>query len=153
MSPQNAFLTHLGLETLHLRMERHSENALKVAQFLKNHPKVESVSYPLLEGDSQYEKAKKYLPKGASGVISFSIKGSREDAVAFMDHLKLAAIVVHVADARTAVLHPASSTHRQMSDKELEAAGISPTMIRLSIGIENVLDIIEDLEEAFTYSN
>ncbi|MBU3812474.1 MAG: O-acetylhomoserine aminocarboxypropyltransferase/cysteine synthase [Candidatus Niameybacter stercoravium] len=153
MSPQNAFLTHLGLETLHLRMERHSENALKVAQFLKNHPKVESVSYPLLEGDSQHEKAKKYLPKGASGVISFSIKGSREDAVAFMDHLKLAAIVVHVADARTAVLHPASSTHRQMSDKELEAAGISPTMIRLSIGIENVLDIIEDLEEAFTYSN
>lgn len=153
MSPQNAFLTHLGLETLHLRMERHSENALKVAQFLNNHPKVMEVSYPLLEGDSQYEKAQKYLPKGASGVISFTIKGSKEDAIAFMDHLKLAAIVVHVADARTAVLHPASSTHRQMSDKELEAAGISPTMIRLSVGIEHIEDIIEDLQEAFTYSN
>ena len=153
ISPQNAFLTNLGLETLHLRMERHSENALKVAQFLNKHPKVEHVSYPLLEGDSQYEKAQKYLPKGASGVISFTIKGNREDAIAFMDHLKLAAIVVHVADARTAVLHPASSTHRQLSDKELEAAGISPTMIRLSVGIENIEDIIEDLEEAFTYSN
>ena len=153
ISPQNAFLTNLGLETLHLRMERHSENALKVAQFLNKHPKVECVSYPLLEEDSQYKKAQKYLPKGASGVISFTIKGNREDAIAFMDHLKLAAIVVHVADARTAVLHPASSTHRQMSDKELEAAGISPTMIRLSVGIENLEDIIEDLEEAFTYSN
>lgn len=152
MSPQNAFLTNLGLETLHLRMERHSENALKVAQFLKNHPKVESVNYPLLEGDSQYDKATKYLPKGASGVISFTIKGSREDAINFMDHLKLAAIVVHVADARTAVLHPASSTHRQMSDEELRVAGISPTMVRLSVGIENIEDILEDLEAAFTYS-
>lgn len=119
LSPQNAFLTHLGLETLHLRMERHSNNALQVAEFLKEHSLVEHVSYPLLEGDSQHEKAKKYLPLGASGVISFNIKGNREIATQFMDALKLANIVVHVADARTAVLHPASSTHRQMSDEEL----------------------------------
>ncbi|MGL6173767.1 MAG: O-acetylhomoserine aminocarboxypropyltransferase/cysteine synthase family protein [Cellulosilyticaceae bacterium] len=149
LSPQNAFLTNLGLETLHLRMERHSQNALEVAKYLKEHGKVESVNYPLLEGDSQYEKAKKYLPKGASGVISFIIKGTREEAIQFMDSLKLANIVVHVADARTAVLHPASSTHRQMSDEELVSCGISPTMIRLSVGIENVQDIIEDLEQAF----
>lgn len=121
LSPQNAFLTHLGLETLHLRMERHSNNALQVAEFLKDHSLVEHVSYPLLEGDSQYEKAKKYLPLGASGVISFNIKGNREIATQFMDALKLANIVVHVADARTAVLHPASSTHRQMSDEELNS--------------------------------
>lgn len=152
ISPQNAFLTHLGIETLHLRMERHSENALKVAKFLKAHPQVESVSYPLLEGDTQYDKALKYLPKGASGVISFNIKGTKDDAVKFMDHLELAAIVVHVADARTAVLHPASSTHRQLSDSELVACGISPTLIRLSVGIENVDDIIQDLERAFSYS-
>lgn len=152
ISPQNAFLTHLGIETLHLRMDRHSENALKIAEFLNKHPQVASVNYPLLEGNSQYEKAKKYLPKGASGVISFEIKGTKEDAVKFMDHLELAAIVVHVADARTAVLHPASSTHRQMNDEELVAAGISPTLIRLSVGIENVEDIIEDLSRAFSYS-
>lgn len=148
LSPQNAFLTNLGLETLHLRMERHSENALKVAQFLAAHPAIEKVNYPLLQGDSQYEKAKKYLPQGASGVISFNINGTREKAIRFMDSLELAAIVVHVADARTAVLHPASSTHRQMSDEDLRAAGISPTMIRLSVGIENVIDIIEDLKSA-----
>ena len=152
ISPQNAFLTHLGIETLHLRMDRHSENALKIAEFLNKHPQVASVNYPLLEGNSQYEKAKKYLPKGASGVISFEIKGTKEDAVKFMDHLELAAIVVHVADARTAVLHPASSTHRQMNDDELVAAGISPTLIRLSVGIEIVDDIIEDLSRAFSYS-
>ncbi|MEG0012978.1 MAG: O-acetylhomoserine aminocarboxypropyltransferase/cysteine synthase family protein [Cellulosilyticaceae bacterium] len=149
LSPQNAFLTNLGLETLHLRMERHSENALKVAKYLKVHEAVESISYPLLEGDSQYEKATKYLTKGASGVISFVIKGDRETAVKFMDSLKLANIVVHVADVRTAVLHPASSTHRQLTDEELINCGISPTMIRLSVGIENVEDIIEDLEQAF----
>ncbi|MEG0351833.1 MAG: O-acetylhomoserine aminocarboxypropyltransferase/cysteine synthase family protein [Cellulosilyticaceae bacterium] len=149
LSPQNAFLTNLGLETLHLRMERHSENALKVAKYLKVHEAVESISYPLLEGDSQYEKATKYLIKGASGVISFVIKGDRETAVKFMDSLKLANIVVHVADVRTAVLHPASSTHRQLTDEELINCGISPTMIRLSVGIENVEDIIEDLEQAF----
>lgn len=149
LSPQNAFLTHLGLETLHLRMERHSSNALEVASYLEKHEKVESVSYPLLENNSQYEKAKKYLPLGASGVISFNIRGTKEDAVTFMDSLKLANIVVHVADARTAVLHPASSTHRQMSDEELVICGISPTLIRLSVGIENVKDIIADLEQAF----
>lgn len=149
LSPQNAFLTNLGLETLHLRMERHSDNALKVAKYLKVHEAVASISYPLLEGDSQYEKATKYLTKGASGVISFEIKGDRETAVKFMDSLKLANIVVHVADARTAVLHPASSTHRQLTDQELISCGISPTMIRLSVGIENVEDIIEDLEQAF----
>lgn len=149
LSPQNAFLTNLGLETLHLRMERHSDNALKVAKYLKVHEAVASISYPLLEGDSQYEKATKYLTKGASGVISFVIKGDRETAVKFMDSLKLANIVVHVADARTAVLHPASSTHRQLTDQELISCGISPTMIRLSVGIENVEDIIEDLEQAF----
>lgn len=152
MSPQNAFLTNLGLETLHLRMERHSENALKIARFLEKHPNVESVNYPLLESSSEYEKAMKYVPQGASGVISFNIKGGRAAAVKFMDNLKLAAIVVHVADARTAVLHPASSTHRQLSDSELQAAGISPSLVRLSVGIENVLDIIEDLEAAFSYS-
>lgn len=149
LSPQNAFLTNLGLETLHLRMERHSQNALEVAKYLKGHVKVECVNYPLLEGDSQYEKAKKYLQKGASGVISFVIKGTRDEAIQFMDSLKLANIVVHVADARTAVLHPASSTHRQMTDEELMNCGISPTMIRLSVGIEHVQDIIEDLEQAF----
>lgn len=149
LSPQNAFLTHLGLETLHLRMERHSSNALSVAEYLKQHECVEAVSYPKLEGDSQYEKAQKYLPKGASGVIAFNIKGNREEAIKFMDSLKLANIVVHVADARTAVLHPASSTHRQLSDEELKSSGISPSMIRLSVGIENIEDIINDLEQAF----
>lgn len=153
LSPQNAFLTHLGLETLHLRMERHSNNALQVAEFLKEHSLVEHVSYPLLEGDSQHEKAKKYLPLGASGVISFNIKGNREIATQFMDALKLANIVVHVADARTAVLHPASSTHRQMSDEELNRCGISPSLIRLSVGIENVKDIISDLQQAFEKIN
>lgn len=113
---------------------------------------VESVNYPLLESNSEYEKVMKYVPQGASGVISFNIKGGREAADKFMDSLKLAAIVVHVADARTAVLHPASSTHRQLSDSELRAAGISPSLVRLSVGIENVLDIIEDLEVAFSYS-
>lgn len=149
LSPQNAFLTHLGLETLHLRMERHSSNALAVATYLAQHAAVESVSYPLLEHNSQYTKAIKYLPLGASGVISFNIKGTKEDAIKFMDGLELANIVVHVADARTAVLHPASSTHRQMSDEELVSCGISPTLIRLSVGIENVKDIIDDLEQAF----
>lgn len=148
LSPQNAFLTHLGLETLHLRMKCHSENALQIAKFLKIHPKIEHVAYPLLKGDKQYEKATKYLPKGASGVISFTIKGGKEEAIRFMDQLKLASIVVHVADARTAVLHPASSTHRQLSDEQLIASGINPGLIRLSVGIEHVEDIIEDLTQA-----
>ncbi len=148
MTPQNAFLTNLGLETLHVRMERHSENALAVAKYLQQHEKVAKVAYPLLEGDTQYARAQKYLPKGASGVISFEIAGTREDAVQFMDALELAAIVVHVADVRTAVLHPASSTHRQLSEEELVACGIGPTLIRLSVGIENVEDIKRDLAQA-----
>jgi O-acetylhomoserine (thiol)-lyase len=148
MSPMNAFLTNLGLETLHLRMERHCENARKVAEYLSENDKVISVSYPTLKSDKYHALAEKYLSKGCSGVISFRIKGGRAAAVKFMDSLKLAAIVVHVADVRTAVLHPASSTHRQMTDEQLFAAGIEPDMIRLSVGIENVDDIIEDIRQA-----
>lgn len=148
MAPLSAFLLNLGLETLHLRIERHSDNALKVAQFLNESDKILSVSYPGLPDDKYYSIAQKYLPKGCSGVISFRIKGGREGAIKFMDKLKLATIVVHVADARTAVLHPASATHRQLSDEQLLAAGIEPDLIRLSVGIENVEDIIEDLKQA-----
>lgn len=148
MSPMNAFLTNLGLETLHLRIERHSANAKKVAEYLNQSDKIISVSYPSLENDKYHALAEKYLPKGCSGVISFRIKGGREAAARFMDRLKLAAIVVHVADARTAVLHPASTTHRQMTDEQLLAAGIEPDMIRFSVGIENVDDIIEDIRQA-----
>ncbi|HEY5560758.1 MAG TPA: O-acetylhomoserine aminocarboxypropyltransferase/cysteine synthase family protein [Clostridiaceae bacterium] len=148
MSPNNAFLTNLGIETLHLRMERHSENALKVAKFLKGNPNIISVSYPGLEGDKYYSLSKKYFPKGSSGVIAFRIKGGKENAIKFMDKLKLASIVVHVADVRTLVLHPASSTHRQMNEEQLLKAGIEPDLIRLSVGIENVEDIIEDLKTA-----
>ncbi|MGH4121283.1 O-acetylhomoserine aminocarboxypropyltransferase/cysteine synthase family protein [Clostridium sp.] len=148
MSPNNAFLTNLGMETLHLRMERHCENALKVATFLEDLENVQSVSYPSLPGDKYSALAKKYLPKGSSGVISFIIKGGREAAVKFMDKLQLASIVVHVADVRTLVLHPASSTHRQMNDKQLSEAGIEPGLIRFSVGIENVEDIIEDIRQA-----
>jgi O-acetylhomoserine (thiol)-lyase len=148
MSPFNAFLTNIGLETLHLRMDRHCENAKKVAEYLSKSNSIISVSYPTLKGDKYHELASKYLPKGCSGVISFRIKGGREAAIKFMDSLKLAAIVVHVADARTCVLHPASSTHRQLSDEQLLAAGIEPDMIRLSVGIENVEDIIGDLRQA-----
>jgi O-acetylhomoserine (thiol)-lyase len=148
MSPNNAFLTNFGMETLHLRMERHSENALKVATFLEGLENVQSVSYPSLPGDKYNALAKKYLPKGSSGVISFIIKGGREAAVKFMDKLQLASIVVHVADVRTLVLHPASSTHRQMNDKQLSEAGIESGLIRFSVGIENVEDIIEDIRQA-----
>jgi len=148
MSPMNAFLTNLGLETLHLRMERHCENARRVAEFLSQHDKVISVSYPTLKGDKYHELAKKYLPKGCSGVISFRIKGGRDAAARFMNNLKLASIVVHVADARTAVLHPASMTHRQLTDEQLIACGIEPDMIRLSVGLENADDIIEDIRQA-----
>lgn len=148
MSPMNAFLTNLGMETLHLRMERHCANAKKVAEYLSQNSKIISVSYPSLEGDKYHALADKYLPNGCSGVISFRIKGGREAAIRFMDRLKLAAIVVHVADARTAVLHPASSTHRQMSDEQLLTAGIEPDMIRFSVGIEHVDDIIEDIRQA-----
>ena len=147
-SPQNSFYLGVGLETLHLRMERHYENALSLAKHLQNHPKVSWVSFPGLENDSQYALAQKYLPNGTCGVISFGVVGGREAAVKFMDSLKLAAIVTHVADARTCVLHPASTTHRQMNDNELAAAGVSPDLIRISVGIEDIRDIIADVDQA-----
>ncbi len=147
-SPHNSFLLNLGLETLFLRMERHCQNAQAVAEFLSGHDKIEWVKYCGLPGDKYYELAQKYLPKGSCGVISFGVKGGRAAAVRFMDSLKLAAIVTHVADARTSVLHPASHTHRQMNDEELAAAGVTPDLIRFSVGIENVQDIIEDIDQA-----
>ena len=147
-SPMNAFLLNLGLETLHLRMPRHCSNALAVARFLKAHPKIESVRYPSLEGDEYYDLAQKYMPNGTCGVISFGLKGGRKAAEEMMDKLKLAAIVTHVADSRTSILHPASHTHRQMNDEQLKEAGVAPDLIRLSVGIENVNDIIADLEQA-----
>lgn len=148
MSPQNAFLLNLGLETLHLRMPRHCENALKIAKWLENDERVTWVNYPGLESSKYKDIVKKYLPDGASGVISFGVKGGREAAVKFLDGLKLAAIATHVADARTCALHPASTTHRQMTDEELNAGGISPDLVRFSVGIENVDDIIADLDQA-----
>ena len=147
-SPMNAFLLNLGLETLHLRMPRHCSNALAVARFLKAHPKIESVRYPGLEGDEYYDLAQKYMPNGTCGVVSFGVKGGRAAAEVFMKHLKLAAIETHVADARTCCLHPASSTHRQMTDAELAAAGVSPDQVRLSCGLEDKSDLIADLEQA-----
>ena len=147
-SPQNAFLLNLGLETLHLRMPRHCENALKVAQYLEQNEHVAWVNYCSLPGNKFYELAKKYMPNGSCGVISFGLKGGREDSIKFMDNLKLAAIVTHVADARTCVLHPASHTHRQLSDEQLVEAGVDPSLIRLSVGIENADDIIEDIRQA-----
>ena len=147
-SPQNAFLLNVGLETLHLRVPRHCENALKVAQYLKNHEKVAWVRYAGLEDDPYYELAQKYLPNGTCGVLSFGLKGGRDVSVGFMDKLKLAAIVTHVADARTCVLHPASHTHRQMNEQELIEAGVQSDLIRFSVGIENAEDIIADLEQA-----
>ena len=147
-SPHNSFLLNLGLETLFLRMERHCQNAQAVAEFLSGHDKIEWVKYCGLPGDKYYELAQKYLPKGSCGVISFGVKGGRAAAVRFMDSLKLAAIVTHVADARTSVLHPASHTHRQMNDEERAAAGVTPDLIRFSVGIENVQDIIEDIDQA-----
>ncbi len=147
-SPNNAFLLNLGLETLHLRMERHCYNAQKVAEYLEQNPKISWVNYPGLKNNKYYNLAQKYLPNGSCGVISYGIKGGREAAVKFMDNLKLAAIVVHVADNRTGVLHPASTTHRQLSDQQLIDAGITPDLIRMSIGIEKVDDIIADIEQA-----
>lgn len=147
-SANAAFLLNLGLETLPVRMERHCSNALKVANYLSQAEKIESVNYPGLEGSKYFNLSQKYLPLGCSGVISFTIQGGRENAIKFMDSLKLASNVVHVADIRTCVLHPASSTHRQLSDQQLAAAGISPGLIRLSIGLENIDDIIEDIEQA-----
>lgn len=147
-APQNAFLLNLGLETLHLRMPQHCKNALVVAQWLKNCSQVAWINYPDLEGDKYHELAKKYLPNGSCGVLSFGLKGGREVAIRFMDSLKLVAIVTHVADARTCVLHPASHTHRQLSDEQLIEAGVAPDLIRLSVGIEDVEDIIADLKQA-----
>lgn len=147
-SAQNAFLLNLGLETLSVRMERYCKNAEMVAEFLAKSDKIESINYPALKNNKYNELSKKYLPKGCSGVISFTIKGGRENAVKFMDSLKLASNVVHVADIRTCVLHPASSTHRQLTDEQLVAAGINPGLIRFSVGLENVDDIIEDIEQA-----
>ena len=147
-SPQNAFLINIGLETLHLRVPRHCENALKVAKFLNSHPRINWVHYGDLEGDKYHDLARKYLPGGTCGVLTFGIKGSREDAIQFMDRLKFICIVNHVADARSCVLHPASHTHRQLSDEQLIEAGVAPDLIRLSVGIENADDIIEDLRQA-----
>ncbi len=147
-SPMNSFLLNIGLETLHLRVPRHCENAQAVAEFLQQHPRVSWVHYPGLKSDKSYELAQKYMPGGTSGVMSFGLKGNREDAVAFMDRLKMIAIVTHVADARSCILHPASHTHRQLSDEQLHAAGIDSDLMRLSVGIEDKEDIIEDLRQA-----
>lgn len=147
-SPQNAFLLNVGLETLHLRVQRHCENAQKVAEYLEQNEKVAWVNYCGLKSNKYYDLAKKYLPNGSCGVISFGLKGGRDESIAFMDKLKLAAIVTHVADARTSVLHPASHTHRQLTEEQLIEAGVQPDLIRLSVGIENVDDIIADIEQA-----
>ena len=147
-APQNAFLLNVGLETLHLRMARHCENAKKVAQYLKNNEKISWVKCAMLEDDEQYDLAQKYMPNGTCGVVSFGIKGGRKAATVFMDSLQLAAIVTHVADARTCCLHPASTTHRQLSDSELEECGVTPDLLRLSCGIEAAEDIIEDIQQA-----
>ncbi len=144
----NAWLVNLGLETLHLRMPRHCENAKKVAEYLKNNEKITWVKCAMLEDDPQHEIAIKYMPNGTCGVVSFGIKGGREAATVFMDSLKLAAIVTHVADARTCCLHPASTTHRQLTDKELEECGVTPDLLRFSCGIEDADDIIEDIQQA-----
>jgi len=147
-SPQNCFLLNVGLETLPLRVERHCYNAQKTAEYLAQHDKVAWVNYPGLAGNRYYELAQKYMPKGTCGVISFGLKGGREAAVRMMDALKMIAIVTHVADARSCVLHPASHTHRQMNDQELLEAGVQPDLIRFSVGIENIEDIVADLTQA-----
>lgn len=147
-SPQNAFILNLGLESLHVRMERHCENALKIAKYLSSNEHISWVKYSALEGDKDHELAKKYLPKGSCGVISFGVAGGRAAAEKFMKHLKIASIETHVADARTCCLHPASATHRQMNDAELVAAGVSPDLVRLSVGLENADDLIADLSQA-----
>ncbi|MBR3778459.1 MAG: O-acetylhomoserine aminocarboxypropyltransferase/cysteine synthase [Clostridia bacterium] len=147
-SPQNAFLLNLGLESLHVRMQRHCENGQAVAEFLQNDDRIVWVTYPGLPGDKYYDLAQKYLPNGSCGVVSFGVKGGRAAAEKFMKNLKLAAIETHVADARTCCLHPASATHRQMSDAELAAAGVSPDLVRFSCGIENAEDLIADIKQA-----
>ena len=152
-APVNAFILNLGLESLPLRVERHCRNAEKVAEFLESNDKVTWVNYPGLPGNKYYERAKKYLPNGSCGVISFGVKGGRKAAETFMKHLKIGMIATHVADAHTCVLHPASSTHRQLTDEELIAAGVGPDLIRLSVGIENVNDILADVKQALDAIN
>ena len=147
-APMNSFLLNLGLETLHLRVPRHCENAQRVAEFLNNDPRVAWVHYSGLPGDESHQLAQKYLPNGSCGVIAFGLKGTRETAIKFMDSLEFINIVTHVADARTCVLHPASHTHRQMSDEQLREAGVAPDLIRLSVGIEDVSDILADIQQA-----
>lgn len=148
MAPMNAWITTMGLETLHLRMERHSSNALTVAQFLGKHPKVSWINYPGLEDNPENGRAKKYLPHGTSGVLAFGVKGGLEAGKKFMEAVKLARLVVHVCDTRTSVIHPASTTHRQLNEEELRASGVTPDLIRLSVGIEHVDDIMADLDQA-----
>ena len=148
LSPQSAFILNLGLESLHIRMARHCENGQAVAEYLQNHPKIAWVRYSGLPGDPYYAVAQKYLPKGSCGVVSFGVKGGRDAAETFMKHLKLGTIATHVADARTCCLHPASSTHRQMNDAELDAAGVGADLVRLSVGLESKEDLIADLEQA-----
>ncbi|NFK70587.1 O-acetylhomoserine aminocarboxypropyltransferase/cysteine synthase [Clostridium botulinum] len=150
LSPFNAFLFNLGLETLHLRMERHNENALKLAQFLQEHDKITWVKYPLLKGDKSYENAKKYLNSGASGMLTFGIKGGTDQAKEFIKSLKLASLVIHIGDARTSVLHPSSTTHRQLSYEEQIASGVTEDLIRVSVGIEYIGDIIKDFKKALS---
>ncbi len=147
-APQNAFYLNIGLQTLHLRMKQHCQNALKVAQFLKNDSRVAWVRYPDLEGDEGFELSKKYLPNGSCGVLAFGLKGTRETAIKFMDSLEMINIVTHVADARTCILHPASHTHRQLSEQQLLEAGIAPDLMRLSVGIEDIDDILDDIRLA-----
>ena len=147
-APQNSFLLNLGMETLHLRMQRHCENAQKVAEYLSNNDKIEWVNYAGLPGNKYYELAQKMMPNGTCGVVSFGIKGGRDKCVKFMDSLKMCAIVTHVADTRTCLLHPASTTHRQLSEQQLIDAKVPGNLIRLSVGVENVQDIIEDIEQA-----
>lgn len=151
-SPQNSFLTNVGLETLHLRVPRHCENALKVALYLESNEKIAWVNYAGLPGNKYHALAQKYMPNGTCGVISFGIKGGQDESIRFMDHLKLAAIVTHVADSRTSVLHPASHTHRQLTEQQLVEAGVQPDLIRFSVGIENADDIIADIEQALVLS-
>ena len=147
-SPMNAFLLNLGLETLHLRMPQHCLSAQKIAEWLEADDRVAWINYPGLKNNKYHALAEKYMPNGTCGVIAFGLKGTREDAIRFMDRLKMICIVTHVADARTCVLHPASHTHRQLSDEQLRAAGIAPDLIRLSVGIENVDDILADIKQA-----
>ncbi|MBQ7684538.1 MAG: O-acetylhomoserine aminocarboxypropyltransferase/cysteine synthase, partial [Bacteroidaceae bacterium] len=152
-APQNSFLLNLGLETLHLRMPRHCENAQRVAEFLSADERVAWVHYSGLPSDKNYQLAQKYMPSGSCGVIAFGLKGDRQTAIQFMDSLRLIAIVTHVADARTCVLHPASHTHRQLSDQQLREAGVAPDLIRLSVGIEDTDDILSDIRQALDSIN